>query len=222
MGIGGGLLLLAAMASMVPVSALIPVHGLVQLGSNGNRALMTWRHTDYGMVKWFAAGALVATVIAGFVVVQLPLAVLQLLVGIFILFMVWGSKPERRELSVVGRIFAGFFTTFLTMFVGATGPLVAAFVHRNGYHKMQIMATFAHCMVVQNILKAGVFVVVGFAFTQWLPIIIAMIAAGTIGTWLGLKLNSKLPAERFQLIFKIVVSLLAARLLFAGVKALIA
>ncbi len=33
MGIGGGVLLLAVMASIVPVAALIPVHGLVQLGS---------------------------------------------------------------------------------------------------------------------------------------------------------------------------------------------
>ena len=36
-GAGGGLMLLVIMASMMPMSVVIPVHGLVQLGSNANR-----------------------------------------------------------------------------------------------------------------------------------------------------------------------------------------
>ena len=57
LGIGGGVLLLAVMAGTMPVSALIPVHGLVQLGSNGNRALMTVKHIDWRMLKYFSLGA---------------------------------------------------------------------------------------------------------------------------------------------------------------------
>ena len=37
-GIGGGLSMLALMAYVIPPFALIPVHGLVQLGSNASRA----------------------------------------------------------------------------------------------------------------------------------------------------------------------------------------
>lgn len=44
LGAGGGLLLLVMMAMWVPPVAVIPVHGLVQLGSNAGRAGMTWRH----------------------------------------------------------------------------------------------------------------------------------------------------------------------------------
>ena len=54
----GGVLLLAIMAGIVPAAALIPVHGLVQLGSNGNRALMTRRHIDWPLLRRFALGAL--------------------------------------------------------------------------------------------------------------------------------------------------------------------
>ena len=46
LGIGGGVLLLVIMAQLVPIAALIPVHGLVQLGSNANRAIMTRQHID--------------------------------------------------------------------------------------------------------------------------------------------------------------------------------
>jgi hypothetical protein len=41
-GIGGGAALLAVMASLVPPAALIPVHGVVQVGSNLGRALTTF------------------------------------------------------------------------------------------------------------------------------------------------------------------------------------
>lgn len=72
MGIGGGVMLLAILASVLPAAALIPVHGLVQLGSNGNRAIMTRQHIDWCMVKSFSAGALLGAFAASFVVIQLP------------------------------------------------------------------------------------------------------------------------------------------------------
>jgi len=94
LGIGGGVLLLAVMAGIMPVSALIPVHGLVQLGSNGNRALMTAKHIDWSMLKYFSLGAIVGAFLASFIVVQLPLVIIQFAVAAFILFLVWGSKPK--------------------------------------------------------------------------------------------------------------------------------
>ena len=85
LGIGGGVLLLAVMAGTMPVSALIPVHGLVQLGSNGNRALMTVKHIDWRMLKYFSLGAIAGAFLASFIVIQLPLVVIQFAVAVFIL-----------------------------------------------------------------------------------------------------------------------------------------
>ena len=39
-GIGGGVLLLAVLAALMPPAALIPVHGVVQLGSNALRLML--------------------------------------------------------------------------------------------------------------------------------------------------------------------------------------
>ena len=69
-GIGGGVLLLAIMAQILPVQALIPVHGLVQLGSNGNRAYMTRQHIDWKMSRLFSLGAIVGAVISVWIVIQ--------------------------------------------------------------------------------------------------------------------------------------------------------
>ncbi|WP_412727746.1 TSUP family transporter [Alteromonas sp. D210916BOD_24] len=214
LGIGGGVLLLAVMAGSIPVGALIPVHGLVQLGSNGNRALMTFKYVDFAMLKYFSMGALIGAVAASFIVIQLPLVLIQFAVAGFILFLVWGSKPQAQEMQPVGRALAGFITTILSMFEGATGPLVAAFVHRNNYNKMQITGTFASCMTFQHGLKAFVFTFVGFSFTQWAGLVVAMIASGALGTFIGLKVLKRIPAEKFLLVFKVVVTLLALRLLW--------
>ncbi|MEC8374426.1 MAG: sulfite exporter TauE/SafE family protein [Pseudomonadota bacterium] len=219
-GIGGGVLLLAVMAGSLPVAALIPVHGLVQLGSNGNRAVMTLKHIDWNMLKFFALGAVIGAFLASFVVVQLPLVFIQFAVAAFILFLVWGSKPKAQEMKPAGRVMAGFVTTLVSMFVGATGPLVAAFVHRNNYSKMQITGTFASCMTLQHGLKAFVFTFVGFSFVQWAGLIVAMVLSGALGTYVGLKVLKRVPTQKFILAFKLVVTLLAFRLLWQAFQSI--
>ena len=219
-GIGGGVLLLAIMAGSLPVAALIPVHGLIQLGSNGNRAVMTLKHIDRNMLKFFALGAVIGAFLASFVVVQLPLVFIQFAVAAFILFLVWGSKPKAQEMKPAGRVMAGFVTTLVSMFVGATGPLVAAFVHRNNYSKMQITGTFASCMTLQHGLKAFVFTFVGFSFVQWAGLIVAMVLSGALGTYVGLKVLKRVPTQKFMLAFKLVVTLLAFRLLWQAFQSM--
>jgi uncharacterized membrane protein YfcA len=221
MGIGGGVLLLAILATTLPPAALIPVHGLVQLGSNANRAVMTRKHIDWCMVKSFTAGAVVGAFAASFVVIQLPLHLIQLCVALFILFLVWGPKPKRHQVSEKGQVVYGAATTFLSMFVGATGPLVAGVVHRHNYDKHSITATFATCMSFQHLLKMVAFSLVGFAFWQWLPLIVLMILGGMLGTWLGLKMLNKIPAGQFKVIFKTIITLLAIRLLWQAGQSLL-
>ena len=56
-GIGGGVMLLAIMANLMPAAAIIPVHGVVQLGSNLGRLLTLAGLTDWRMAGWFSFGS---------------------------------------------------------------------------------------------------------------------------------------------------------------------
>ncbi|WP_010324400.1 sulfite exporter TauE/SafE family protein [Marinobacterium stanieri] len=221
LGIGGGVLLLVIMAQLMPIAALIPVHGLVQLGSNANRALMTRQHIDWPLSRRFLIGAACGAALASLVVVQLPLELIQLAVGGFILWMIWGPKPAAKTLSPLKTLMAGGLTTFFSMFVGATGPLVAAFVHRHSHDKMQTVATFATTMTGQHLLKGVVFSVVGFSFTDWLPLIVAMVLSGMLGTWIGLNLLQRVSSVWFNRLFRVVVTLLALRLLWQAGETLL-
>ena len=217
LGIGGGALLLAVMAQIMPLSALIPVHGFVQFGSNFNRALLTWRHIDRPLIVQFMAGAVVGAVIASFVIVQLPLTWIQLAVGLFILWIVWGPKPRGGGLSPKGAVLAGGLTTIISMFVGATGPLVGGLVYRTGAEKLTKVATMAAALTGQHLLKGVVFAFVGFSFLEWLPLIALMVLSGAVGTWVGLNILHKISSDLFNQLFRLVITLLALRLLWQGI-----
>ncbi|MEP4892171.1 MAG: sulfite exporter TauE/SafE family protein [Aliiglaciecola sp.] len=217
-GAGGGVFLLLVMAAVMPISAVIPVHGLVQLGSNTNRAILTFRHLDKKMLVYFGLGAIIGAFSASLVVTQLPLALMKLLLGVFVIYLLWAKLPTLNETSVFGKIVVGIVTTFLSMFVGASGPLVGSYMYMNNYEKLAFTATFSSCMTFQHCLKALVFGVIGFAFWDWLPLIIVMVLSGTVGTWFGIKLLKKLPAEKFKRIFKVILTLMSIHLIWqAGI-----
>lgn len=182
MGIGGGVLLLGIMALLVPASALIATHGVVQIGSNVGRTALMWRHVDRRLLLPFVLGAVVGALTGGAVAWQLPEAILNGALGLFILYAVWGRWPAMRA---TGLWLGGSLISFLSMFVGATGPLVAALMKTHQLDRLRHMATFSACMSLQHGLKILAFGVFGFQFGPWWPLLVAMIASGFVGTWLG-------------------------------------
>src|SRR6056297_489776 len=77
-GIGGGAVMLAAMASLLPPAAIIPVHGIVQFGSNLGRFVAFRTFVRWSVFPPFAAGAVAGVATGGAVVVQLEAAVIEL------------------------------------------------------------------------------------------------------------------------------------------------
>ncbi len=218
-GIGGGILLLAIMAVIIPPAAIIPVHGMVQLGSNFNRVILTLHHVDWRLLLAFTPGALLGAWLASLFLVQLPTSTLQLTIAGFILFLCWGPKVPAMALGRVGTFFAAGFSTFISMFVGATGPLVAAFVkQQHSGDRFRTVANFAACMSLQHLTKAFVFGATGFMFKEWLGLIILMILSGAVGTWIGLRLLKRMSNEHFTLIFNGLLTLLAVQLVWQALS----
>ena len=98
-GIGGGVMMLMAMASIMPIISVIPVHGAVQMGSNGGRAWLMRDHLNWKIFIYFFVGSLVGAAIASQVVIALPKDILRLVLGVFVLWIVWGPKPEKRNVN---------------------------------------------------------------------------------------------------------------------------
>jgi uncharacterized membrane protein YfcA len=219
LGAGGGVMLLGIMAQVLPAAAIIPLHGVVQLGSNGGRAILAARHVDWRTLGAFVPGALVGALLGSLVLVRLPPAVLYLCIAGFILYLCWGPKLPKLVLSPGGMVIASGLSTFLTLFAGATGPLVAAFIKQIHADRFRTVATFAAAMAIQNVLKVTVFAHAGFDLLPWLPLLLAMVASGAVGTWIGLRVLKRMKDHHFGLLFNIVLSLLAVRLIWQALTA---
>jgi uncharacterized membrane protein YfcA len=212
-GIGGGTVLLAVMAQLIPVKAIIPVHGVVQLGSNFGRAAIMAPQLNKTLVLWFALGSVVGAMVGGQIVISLPIITLQAVLGAFILFSVWGPKLNSSSGSSASLLGGGFLSTLLTMFVGATGPFVLAILRAFSLPPQALVATSAACLVIQHMLKVLVFGLLGFAYAPYFWMIGLMVASGFIGTLLGRRILIKTDPAKFKQALNLVLTVLALRLI---------
>ncbi|MFE8071065.1 sulfite exporter TauE/SafE family protein [Marinobacteraceae bacterium S3BR75-40.1] len=217
LGAGGGVMLLAIMASLLPPAVIIPVHGMVQLGSNFGRAAMTWRAVDWRVIALFLPGVLAGAWLGSVFLVALPPPLWYLTIAAFILYLCWGPPLPKRALGRTGIVIAAVLTTFVSLFVGSTGPLVAAFIKQIHQQRFRTVSTFAVAMTLQHAPKALVFGSLGFVLWDWLPFIGAMILFGVLGTWLGLHMLRRLGDRRFRQAFNLLLTVLALRLAWLAV-----
>ena len=219
LGIGGGIFVLAMMASLMPPAALIPVHGVIQLGSNLIRAGLFLRHMYWPAFGAFAIGSLVGVGLGGALVVQLPAAAVQIGVGCFIL---WSLAARPPRWLAAWPWLTGGVSSFLTMFFGSTGPFVANFIRALRLPKEAHTATHAMFMTLQHGLKVLTFGILGFAFGPWLGFLMAMIACGALGTLAGRRLLVHLSEHAFRRGLTVVLALLSLRLIWQGLRTLMA
>lgn len=215
-GIGGGLVLLGALASFLPPVIVIPIHGVVQLGSNAGRAAIMRHAIDRRIVAPFFLGSLIGIALGAKLFVALPTTTLQIILGLFVLASVWLPKLKTAHIPIRAFVVVGIVGSFCTMFVGATGPFIATFISPDRMPRHAVVATHATCMSLQHTLKVIAFGFLGFAFLPWIPLLVAMVGAGFLGTMLGRRALDRLPHDVFARIFKVVLTLLALRLLYAA------
>lgn len=215
-GTAGGLMLLAIMAFFYPPLVLIPVHTVVQLGAGTTRAILMWRYVKKVLIVPFTAGAVLGAVAGAQIFVTLEPSVLQVILGGFILVVLYMPQlavggPERARFGVLG-----FFATFLGVFVSATGTFLSPFIAHASTDRRIHVSTMATLMAVTHIAKLVTFGVIGFAVGAYAPLMAAMIAAAAAGNWIGRHALDLIPEKTFRTVFKILLTLLAIRLLIGA------
>jgi uncharacterized membrane protein YfcA len=213
-GAAGGLILLGLLSLVFPPAILIPVHTLVQLGSGGSRVVLMWAYVLRGTLLPFTLGAIAGAVLGAQIFVSLPTAVLQLILALFMLIVTW--MPHIGRTGGEGKRFAilGFAATFIGIFVSATGNLIAPFIAAASPDRRNHPATLAALMSIAHICKMAAFGFIGIAVGAYLPLVAAMIVSAFFGNWVGRATLDRMCERDFRLIFRIVMTLLALRLLW--------
>ena len=213
-GMAGGIILLAAMTLVMPVAQVIPIHGMVQLTSNFSRSMFLISHVNWRIFRAFLCGVPIGGYGAFALLdrIDQPDWVLILIV-VAIMYVVFKPKslPEIR-LNAFGFALLGAVAAFLGCLMGATGPLLAIFFVRDDLTKESIVATKAIVQSVVHLVKIPVFVSLVFPYDEFLFEIVFMSLSVVVGTRIGVFLLKKVSQERFMKFVKVVMFLIACRL----------
>ena len=138
-------------------------------------------------------------------------------IGAFVLASILWTRIKPKRFVVPRSIFAlaGLGGGILTVLVGVTGPWVSAFFLRDDLTKEEIVATKAAIQTIGHLAKIPAFLSVGFVYEEHLGLLLPMIAASLLGTWLGTRLLGRMRTAHFRLAFEIVLGLLGLRLVLS-------
>jgi len=212
-GMGGGVLLIALMPGLVPTAAIIPIHAITQFSSNVSRAAFGWRHLDWTLIPAVGLGTAAGAWLGAEIYSDLNLNWLPALIGGVILFITWFKLPQLKGGGQLSLVLLGFYQTGLGMVAGATGPLGAAVLLRRNSDRDWLVVNTAGCMTLNHAFRVLAFGLLGFAFTPWITLILAMSLAVVLGSWAGTKLRSYIPKGDFQFWFKLLLTVLALRMI---------
>ena len=157
-GMAGGLVLMGALAFVLPVQAAFVTHGILQLVANGWRAILHRRHVRWDIVGWYAAASFVAALVVAALSFTPSKPLLFLLLGL-VPFLTWlperwirldAAKPAHAFLS-------GLSVTGVNLTAGVAGPLLDIFFVRTDLTRHAIVATKAATQVFAHLAKIVVY-----------------------------------------------------------------
>lgn len=224
-GMAGGLTLLVVMLQWIDPLVAIPLHGAVQLVSNGTRVGVQRRHVDWKVAGWFALLLLPAGWLGLSLAEVAPRGLLRAAIGVVALSVIWLPKlrpaPALEAVPAGGPsrlrfLFLGGAAGALNTSVGATGPFIAPFFLDLGLDRRGVIGTKAACQTMGHLIKILIFGLAGFVFWPYLPALGLMACAAILGTWTGSWLLDRVSEVWFKRLYVGVLTLLGVRLVLGG------
>lgn len=212
-GIGGGLGLLSIMPSFVPMSAVVPVHGVTQLFSNASRFLLDRKSAETRRLPAYLAGALLGAALGWLFIGRVPDRYLSAALGAFILLCTWTDLVAR-----LGRVVTSFFClaliqTFLSLFVASVGLISQPMLIKQGLPKNKVIVTHAMQMSVLHGLKVCAFAAAGFPFIRYWPVMLALVAASAAGSYCGGFFRDRIPERAGAIALKAGITFFALKMI---------
>ncbi len=170
LGMGGGIILLGIMAIIIPEGYMvIALHGMIQLFSNSTRTFIFRNHIRLNIVKDFFIGAIIGLALSGVIIFllikgfkvesasEIKFDILKPLIGVFIIWSLF-FKNSKKEKSIKSFFLVGGVSGIFSVFIGATGPLIAPFFLSYELTKESIIANKAACQVISHLGKIPLFI----------------------------------------------------------------
>lgn len=215
-GLGGGVTLLAVMATLMPPALVVPLHGVVQLVSNSTRAGLLAAHVHRRIFAYYMVAAICGVAIGARFYLGGAVSWFRPAVGLFVLgyLATLARKPRLGRIPIPAFALVGFSVGTLASLIGATGPLNAPFFVRDDLSKRQVIATQASVQIATHGAKIPVFVALGFDYTAHLATLAPLVLAAVAGTMVGKHLLAGVSEQTFRRVFVAVLALVSIKLIF--------
>ena len=228
LGMGGGIILLGIMAIIIPNGYMvIALHGIIQLISNTTRTYVFRKYLKKDLIKEFLVGAIIGASISAIIIFilikffevssanEIKVDFLKPIIGVFIIWYLFLKKPKKEKKSN-SFIKVGSISGLASIFVGATGPLIAPFFLNNNLTKENIIANKAACQMITHLTKIPLFIFFfNVSYIQEYKLLLPLIMAVFIGTNFGKKILDMIPEKLFIKLFKITLFIIAIKLIFS-------
>lgn len=199
-GMAGGVVLMAVLINLLPVSSAMVLHGITQFSANGARALILRKHLMWSLLPGYLGGAMLAVAAFSALLFVPDASVVLILIGLF----PWLARLQPR-FSVfnitrpASSVICGLSVTSAQLLAGAAGPLLDLFYLNSGLGRETIVANKALTQTIGHLLRIiyyAAIISVATPIPNWLFLVAAIAAvAGTrLGTWLLSRWND----QRFQ------------------------
>tara|TARA_B100001175_G_scaffold302377_1_gene296335 strand:+ start:3923 stop:4636 length:714 start_codon:yes stop_codon:yes gene_type:complete len=208
--LGGGLIMLVALAQFFPPAVLIPLHGSVQLTNNLSRVFVYRNFFQWNLIR----NILFSTFFGAFLAINLfgnlSDNILLLFIAATILFLTWAPSNHSLFLALKNDLSCGFVSGFAGIFVGANGPLVTACLRTKNLQPEILIANHGAIMVFQHLIKIILFSsFFSFSILDYFVFLILMTISGYLGAVIAKRLIIKISLSKFDLVLKVLLTLLS-------------
>ena len=225
LGMGGGVILLGIMAIIIPDGFMvIALHGVIQLFSNITRTYVFRKHLVADIIKTFLIGATIGLIISAIIIITIISALelesanslkvdfLKPIIGLFILWYLFFKGPIKEKKSSF--VWVGGISGISSVFIGATGPLIAPFFLSGNLTKENIIANKAACQVISHLGKIPIFIFLfNVNYVAQMSTLLPLVISVFIGTNVGKHVLGFIPENIFRVLFKTSLFAIAIKLI---------
>ena len=212
---GGAMIVLAVTTTVLPVSAIVPIHSTLLIGSTATRKILFWKYIDWSLAGPFLVGSAVGAFIGARIYIELPETLIATAISTGNADFDLVAWDQLETESAAPWVIVGFLHSLLsTLF--AYGAVLHAVILHTSLDRRQIVGTMAGCLFGMSAFKIAGYVVVGFDYSPYLNVIAASVAVAFIGTWLGRKIVDRISESVFRTVYRSLVTVTALRLLYTG------
>ena len=215
-GLGSAIIMIPILTFAVGIHDAVPIVSVAVMMQTWSRVWVNRAVVDWGVVKWFIAGALPMSVLGAAAFANLPADLLQKGLAVFLLLIVaYRRSPLARDIPMTLPAFAavGAGQGFLSALFGGAGPFGASFFLSYGLRRGAFVGTMAAGMTIINLVKVGVYGSYSLLDMRGLVIALSLGVVMIAGAYLGGAIVNRVSDKAFVYIVEAVMLAAAVSLL---------